>query len=98
MYEKKFYIYILASAHYGTLYIGMTSNLPKRLWEHKNKVVKGFTEKYDVHRLVYFEQYDDFENAATREKQLKAWKRNWKIRLIEEGNPHWEDLSRNLVA
>lgn len=96
--DKKFYVYILASQHYGTLYIGLTSNLHKRLWEHKNKVVEGFTEKYDVNKLVYYEQYSDFENAAIREQRLKAWKRNWKIKLIEEKNPKWEDLSQNFTA
>lgn len=96
--NKSYYVYILASGHYGTLYIGITSNLHKRTWEHQNKVVEGFTKKYDVHRLVYYEQYDSAENAIIREKRLKAWKRDWKIRLIEENNPHWTDLFPSIAA
>ena len=89
---KNYYVYILASKKNGTLYIGITSNLLKRVWEHKNKIVEGFTEKYDVERLVYYECYDDPENAILREKRLKSWKRHWKIELIEKENPAWEDL------
>ncbi len=96
--DKSFYVYILASDHYGTLYIGVTSDLIKRHWEHKNKVVKGFTEKYNVYKLVYYERHETAESAITREKQMKAWKRDWKIRLIEQDNPHWLDLSQNLAA
>lgn len=95
--EKNFFVYILASDHYGTLYIGVTSDLLKRLWEHQNNVVKGFTEKYHVHKLVYYEHHPNAESAIIREKRLKAWKRDWKIKLIEEGNPHWLDLSKNLT-
>lgn len=90
--EKRFWVYILASGHYGTLYIGMTSDLVKRIWEHKNGVVEGFTERYDVHRLVYFEEHPSAEAATTRERQMKEWKRDWKINLIERNNPHWDDL------
>ena len=75
-----------------TLYVGVTNDLARRVGEHKLKVVEGFTEKYDVVRLVYFEQFDDPENAIKREKRLKKWNRSWKIRLIEEQNPNWEDL------
>lgn len=89
---KEFWVYMLASDHYGTLYIGVTSNLSKRIWEHKNNAVKGFTEKYDVHKLVYFEKHENAESALTREKQLKKWNRDWKINLIEKDNPYWEDL------
>lgn len=85
-------IYILASAKNGTLYIGVTSNLVQRVWQHKNNQVEGFTEKYHVHVLVYYEQHQTIEAAITREKQLKKWNRAWKIKLIEEGNPNWEDL------
>jgi len=84
--------YILASAKNGTLYIGVTSNLIQRIWQHKNNQVKGFTEKYHVHMLVYYEQYQTMEAAISREKQLKKWNRAWKINLIEEGNPSWSDL------
>ncbi|MEM6780290.1 MAG: GIY-YIG nuclease family protein [Pseudomonadota bacterium] len=95
--EKRFYVYILASQHYGTLYIGMTSNLIKRMWEHQNGVVDGFSKKYSVKNLVYYEVHDTFETAMTREKQMKAWKRQWKINLIENQNPRWDDLSQNLM-
>ena len=76
-----------------SLYIGVTSNLPKRVWEHKNKVVEGFTEKYNVDKLVYFETTDSIESAIKREKQLKNWHREWKINLIKENNPDFRDLS-----
>ncbi len=83
---------MLANQKNGTLYIGVTSDLPKRVWEHKNKVVEGFTEKYDVDKLVWFEQHDNAESAITREKQMKEWKRDWKIKRIAEMNPDWNDL------
>jgi len=76
-----------------SLYIGVTSNLQKRVWEHKNKVVKGFTEKYNVNKLVYYELTDSIETAINREKQLKRWRREWKINLIKEMNPEFKDLS-----
>ncbi len=85
-------VYILANKKNGTLYIGVTSDLVKRIWQHKNHVVSGFTEEYEVHQLVYFEQLDDMENAITREKVLKKWNRAWKIRLIKKTNPNWLDL------
>lgn len=85
-------VYILASKRNGTLYIGVTSDLVKRIWEHKNQLVEGFTKKYHVHQLVYFEQHQDMLSAITREKQLKKWNRAWKIALIEEENPDWRDL------
>lgn len=88
----KYYIYILASKKNGTLYIGVTSNLQKRVWEHKNNFVKGFTEKYNVHLLVYYEQFENIEQAIIKEKQLKKWKRYWKIKLINTMNPVWNDL------
>jgi len=90
--QKQFYVYILASKRNGTLYTGVTSNLVQRVWQHKNNLNEGFTQKYDVKMLVYYEAHDDAENAITREKQIKKWRRNWKIRLIEESNPHWKDL------
>jgi putative endonuclease len=85
-------VYILASQRNGTLYIGVTSDLVKRVWEHKQKLADGFTRKYGVHMLLYFELHDDMMAAITREKQMKKWNRDWKLRLIEERNPHWEDL------
>jgi len=94
---KQFYIYILASKKYGTLYIGMTSNLEQRIWQHKNKVIDGFTKKYNVNKLVYFEVHNNFESAVSREKNMKAWKRQWKINLIEKENLHWNDLYEGLL-
>ena len=85
-------VYILASQRNGTLYIGVTSHLVQRIWQHKNDSVEGFTEKYGVHSLVYFELLDDMLNAMTREKQLKKWNRAWKLALIEKQNPTWQDL------
>ncbi len=87
-----YYVYMLASRKHGTLYIGVTRDLIRRVYEHKTKVVRGFTAKYGVDRLVWYEIYDDPTNAITREKELKKWRRDWKIRLIEESNPDWADL------
>jgi putative endonuclease len=87
-----YYVYVLASRIGGTLYIGVTNDLIRRVAEHKSKVIESFTEKYDVARLVYFEQFDDPENAIKREKRLKKWNRAWKVRLIEKDNPNWDDL------
>ena len=85
-------VYILASKRNGTLYIGVTSCLEKRVWEHKNGLVEGFTKKYGVHSLVWYELHDTMKSAIGREKAIKNWKRPWKIRLIEEMNPTWADL------
>lgn len=85
-------IYILASKPHGTLYIGVTSNLPQRLWQHQNDLTDGFSKKYAIHRLVYYELHSDMESAIIREKRLKKWKRAWKLRLIEEMNPGWKNL------
>jgi len=87
-----YYVYILASKNYGTLYIGVTSDIVRRVYEHKTKAVPGFTTKYGVDKLVLFEIYDDAATAIAREKELKKWKRDWKTRLIEEQNPNWDDL------
>jgi putative endonuclease len=92
MEPRSFYVYILASRLGGTLYIGVTNDLIRRVAEHRQKLVKGFTKKYEIHMLVYFEQFDDAENAIKREKRLKRYNRAWKIRLIEELNPNWHDL------
>ena len=92
MNPKDCYVYILANKKNGALYIGVTSNLKKRIWEHKNNVVEGFTKKYQIHILVYFEQTDNVISAIEREKQLKNWKRKWKIELIEKDNSTWKDL------
>ena len=90
--ERNYWVYIVASKIGGTLYIGVTNDLTRRVYEHKNKAAEGFTRKYDVDCLVYFEAFDDIENAIRREKRLKKWNRAWKIRLIEENNPNWADL------
>ena len=90
-------VYILASKRNGTLYIGVTSDLQKRSWEHKNDLLEGFTKKYGVHQLVYFELHDKMVSAITREKQLKKWNRAWKLELIEQGNPDWKDLWQEIV-
>jgi putative endonuclease len=90
--ERYYWVYILASTIGGTLYVGVTGDLVRRGHEHREGVVAGFTKKYDVHRLVYFEPHTDIEAAIRREKRLKRWNRAWKIRLIEKNNPNWDDL------
>jgi putative endonuclease len=92
-----FFVYLLASKPSGTLYVGVTSDLLRRISEHKNKLIPGFTNKYGVDCLVWFEVHEDREAAIRREKQIKEWKRDWKIELIEHENPHWLDLHRDLV-
>lgn len=87
-----YYVYILASKKYGTLYIGVTSDLIRRVYEHKTKVVPGFTKRYGVDKLVLFETFDGPTSAIAREKELKKWRRDWKTRLIDEQNPNWDDL------
>ena len=84
-------VYILASKPHGTLYVGVTSNLVQRIWQHKNDLVEGFTKRYGVHRLLWYEMHDSMENAIQREKAIKQWNRAWKIELIEKGNPTWRD-------
>ncbi|HHF3106564.1 TPA: GIY-YIG nuclease family protein [Vibrio diabolicus] len=84
---------MLTSNNNAVLYIGVTSQLPQRIWQHKNGVVKGFTKKYNVHKLVYFELFEDMATAITRKKQLKQWKREWKLALVRETNPNFLDLS-----
>ena len=97
MRTKTYYVYILASSKRGTLYTGVTSDLRMRVHMHKNKKVAGFTKKYGVDKLVYYEEFNDISIAIRREKQVKKWKREWKINHIEEGNPEWEDLYWKLV-
>ena len=89
-------VYLLASQPYGTLYIGVTSALPQRLWLHRTGAVESFTKKYALNRLVWYEVHPTMESAISPEKRLKTWRRNWKIRLIEKENPTWEDLSGSL--
>jgi putative endonuclease len=90
-------VYILASQRNGTLYIGVTSDLVQRIWQHKSDAVKGFTKKYRVHILVWYELHGDMENAIIREKRLKKWNRAWKLRLIEQMNPDWMDLYESII-
>jgi len=95
--EHNYYIYILASKKNGTLYVGVTNDLIKRIWEHKQKHVEGFTKEYDVNQLVYYEQTSDIKSAISREKRIKKWNRSWKIELIESTNPRWHDLYPTLI-
>ena len=90
---NKYYVYILSNKRNGTLYIGLTNDIERRMLEHKNKIHKGFTLKYDVTKLIYFEGFESYNDAYTRERQLKKWRRIWKLALIEKGNPDWNDLS-----
>ncbi len=87
-----YYVYLLASKKYGTLYLGVTNDLVRRVFEHRAKAVPGFTSRYGIGKLIWFEIYDDALTAIAREKELKKWRRDWKVRLIEEQNPNWDDL------
>jgi len=93
---KQYYVYILASRRNGTLYIGVTGDLVKRVYEHKQNDVEGFTKQYKVHNLVYYDTYGDVSEAILREKQMKKWNRQWKINLIEKHNPQWVDLYQEI--
>ncbi|OGP69188.1 MAG: hypothetical protein A2169_04785 [Deltaproteobacteria bacterium RBG_13_47_9] len=97
MFGHQYYVYLLASKRNGTMYLGVTSNLIKRVYEYKNNLVSGFTQKYKIHNLVYYETTDDINSAITRKRQLKKWKRAWKIELIEKDNPGWKDLYFELI-
>ena len=90
-------VYILASQRNGTLYVGVTSDLVKRVWQHRNNLIAGFTKTYGVHMLVYYERHDSMEQAIIREKRLKRWDREWKLRLIEKVNPDWNDLYESIL-
>ena len=94
---SEYYVYIMASKRNGTLYIGVTNDLIRRAYDHKNDLVEGFTKRYGVHTLVYFEQATDINSAIQREKTIKRWKRRWKIELIEQANPEWNDLYDELI-
>ena len=95
--KKEPAVYILASMKNGTLYVGVTSNLPQRVYQHKHNLISGFSSKYNIHQLVYYEMHEDMEEAFTREKQIKKWKRDWKINLITENNPEWRDLYPEII-
>ena len=97
MVSKSPCVYMLASKPFGTLYIGVTSDLVQRIWQHKNDLVEGFSKKYRIHQLVWFELHDHMDSAIAREKNLKNWKRDWKIGLIEQDNPYWIDLYPGLL-
>lgn len=94
---KQYFVYILASKRNGTLYLGITNNLLKRVYEHKNNLIEGFTKKYNIHTLVCYEVYNGIYDAIAREKRIKKWNRRWKIELIEKFNPEWEDLYYHLT-
>jgi putative endonuclease len=92
------FVYILASKRYGTLYTGVTGDLAGRTFQHKQDLIEGFTSRYGVHELVWFEEHGDIQAAIAREKQIKGWNRAWKIRLIEKGNPNWDDLYARIIG
>jgi len=94
---KRGYVYLLASQRNGTLYVGVTSDLQRRVWEHKNDLHDGFTKRYGVHRLVYYEVHDDIRDALVREKRIKKWRRSWKLELVEALNPTWRDLYEDVL-
>src|SRR4030042_4079921 len=96
MYAKQYYVYIMASKRRGTLYTGVTDDLIGRVYQHKQKIIEGFTRKYNVTKLVYYETTNDIRGAILREKRIKKWKRQWKIELIEKVNPEWKDLCEEL--
>lgn len=96
--DGKFYVYILASRYRGTLYVGVTNDLSRRMNEHKSGLIPGFTKKYKVHRLVYHEEFGSILEARDRERALKRWRRDWKFKLIEDVNPRWRDLTPDLIA
>ncbi len=96
MKKHRYFVYILASKRDGVLYIGVTNDLPRRVWEHKEGLVEGFSKQYYVERLVYFEEFQYIDKAIAREKVMKRWKREWKVELIEKVNPEWKDLYEEL--
>jgi putative endonuclease len=96
--EKVFCVYILASKRNGALYVGITSNLVQRTWQHKEGLADGFTKEYGIELLVWYERHETAESAITREKQIKKWNREWKIRLIEKSNPYWNDLYSEIIG
>jgi putative endonuclease len=95
---QSYYVYMLASRRRGTLYVGVTKDLVKRVWQHKQGLVEGFTKRYGIRTLVWYEQTESIESAIAREKQIKKWNRDWKIELIESGNPQWKDLHEETAA
>ena len=98
MSEKYYYVYVLANKPRGTTYVGVTSNLVQRVWQHKQEPVDGFTKRYGLKSLVWYEQHEDVQQAILREKQIKNWNRIWKIELIESGNPEWNDIYETIIG
>jgi len=98
MLTRSHFVYLLASRRRGTLYVGVTNDLLKRVWQHKQGLVEGFTKRYGIKTLVWYEQTDSIESAMTREKQIKKWNRDWKVELIEKNNPQWKDLYEDIAA
>ena len=96
--EKRFFVYLPASARNGTLYVGVTSDLVQRVWQHREAIADGFTSKYRVKTLVWYEVHDEALSASTREKQIKKWNRAWKVEMIEAANPYWNDLYPSIVG
>jgi putative endonuclease len=94
---KEYYVYIMASKRNGTLYTGVTSDLANRVWQHKSSEMQGFTSKYKINQLVYYEIHGDIMEAIKREKNIQAWKRDWKLQLIEKNNPNWDDLYNSII-
>ncbi len=95
--KKSYFVYILANKRYGTLYVGVTNNIHRRIWEHKQKVNPGFSQRYSLSKLVYYEEFDHIDEAIHREKCIKKWNRQWKIDLIETINPYWDDLFSEFI-
>ncbi|MBM7128029.1 GIY-YIG nuclease family protein [Dyella mobilis] len=98
MHERQPCVYVLASDRNGTLYVGVTSNLPARVWQHRNDVVEGFSHQYQVHKLVWYELHESMESAIRREKAIKKWLRVWKLELVERTNPYWRDLYQEICG
>lgn len=96
--DRQYFVYMLTNQRYGTLYVGITSDLIRRIWEHKNNAVEGFTQEHCLHRLVWYEAHADPYQAITREKLIKKWHRDWKVNLIQAMNPEWEDLYSSIVT
>ena len=96
--RRNYYVYIMSNEPYGTLYVGMTNDLIGRVWEHRSKAVKGFTQHFGLDRLVWYEVHEDPYEAITREKRIKNWNRDWKVNLVQRVNPHWDDLFERLTA
>jgi putative endonuclease len=96
--DRQYYVYIMTNKAYGTLYVGITNDLVRRTWEHRNSLIDGFTKEHELHDLVWFEVHDDVEEAIRREKLIKKWHRDWKVNLVQAGNPGWRDLFEEIAS